>query len=163
MWLRNDRATRCSDGIRFRAPSFANVTGQPHQRRVKYFSVLRRKPTRRQLDSATAPTSVRLVPARRLPTLDRHGDPTITLRNVLVATDFSKPSGDRHIDVIVMGTHGRGALTHLMLGSVAERVVRLAPCPVLTVRHPEREFIRPDTPATVVHAPQQAGRSREHG
>jgi len=87
----------------------------------------------------------------------------ITLRNVLVATDFSKPSGDRHIDVIVMGTHGRGALTHLMLGSVAERVVRLAPCPVLTVRHPEREFIRPDTPATVVHAPQQAGRSREHG
>jgi len=48
------------------------------------------------------------------------------------------------IDLIVMGTHGRGALAHLVMGSVAERVVRLAPCPVLTVRHPEREFVLPD-------------------
>ena len=38
------------------------------------------------------------------------------------------------IDLIVMGTHGRGALAHAILGSVAERVVRFAPCPVLTVR-----------------------------
>lgn len=38
------------------------------------------------------------------------------------------------VDVIVMGTHGRGRLAHLLLGSVAERVVRLAACPVLTVR-----------------------------
>jgi universal stress protein A len=37
-------------------------------------------------------------------------------------------------DVIVMGTHGRTGLTHALLGSVAERVVRTAPCPVLTVR-----------------------------
>jgi nucleotide-binding universal stress UspA family protein len=48
------------------------------------------------------------------------------------------------IDLVVLGTHGRGALQHLVMGSVAERVVRLAPCPVLTVRHPEREFIGPD-------------------
>jgi nucleotide-binding universal stress UspA family protein len=48
------------------------------------------------------------------------------------------------VDVIVMGTHGRNGFAHLLLGSVAERVVRLAPCPVLTVRHPEREFIAPD-------------------
>lgn len=48
------------------------------------------------------------------------------------------------IDCIVIGTHGRGALAHLFVGSVAERVVRTAPCPVLTVRHPEREFIVPD-------------------
>jgi nucleotide-binding universal stress UspA family protein len=59
---------------------------------------------------------------------------------------------DHHIDLIVMGTHGRGALAHLVMGSVAERVVRLAPCPVLTVRHPEREFVRPDTLAAVAHA-----------
>ena len=52
---------------------------------------------------------------------------------------------DRGIDLIVMGTHGRGPLKQFMVGSVAERVVRTAPCPVLTVRHPEREFIRPDT------------------
>jgi nucleotide-binding universal stress UspA family protein len=56
------------------------------------------------------------------------------------------------IDLIVMGTHGRGALAHLMMGSVAERVVRIAPCPVLTVRHPEHEFVRPDALAVVTRA-----------
>jgi nucleotide-binding universal stress UspA family protein len=40
-------------------------------------------------------------------------------------------------DLIVMGTHGRGAVAHLFLGSVAERVVRTAHCPVLTVRGTE--------------------------
>jgi nucleotide-binding universal stress UspA family protein len=39
-------------------------------------------------------------------------------------------------DLVVMGTHGRTGLTHLLLGSIAERVVRRAPCPVLTVRPP---------------------------
>ena len=42
---------------------------------------------------------------------------------------------EQGIDLIVMGTHGRGAIAHMLLGSVAERVVRKAPCPVLTVRH----------------------------
>ena len=41
-------------------------------------------------------------------------------------------------DLIVMGTHGRTGLPHALLGSVAEKVVRLAPCPVLTVRHTPR-------------------------
>jgi nucleotide-binding universal stress UspA family protein len=39
-------------------------------------------------------------------------------------------------DLIVMGTHGHGALMHVMMGNVAERVVRMSPCPVLTVREP---------------------------
>jgi nucleotide-binding universal stress UspA family protein len=50
---------------------------------------------------------------------------------------------EARIDAIVLGTHGRGGVSHLLMGSVAERVVRTAPCPVLTVRHPEREFVRP--------------------
>jgi nucleotide-binding universal stress UspA family protein len=41
---------------------------------------------------------------------------------------------DNAIDLIVMGTHGRQGVAHLLLGSVAEHVVRTAPCPVLTVR-----------------------------
>jgi nucleotide-binding universal stress UspA family protein len=46
-------------------------------------------------------------------------------------------------DLIVVGTHGRTGLAHVMIGSVAEKVVRKAPCPVLTVKHPEHEFIMP--------------------
>lgn len=42
---------------------------------------------------------------------------------------------ERNVDLIVMGTHGRTGLQHVLLGSVAEKVVRLAPCPVLTVRY----------------------------
>ena len=43
-------------------------------------------------------------------------------------------ASDHDVDLVVMGTHGRGGLTHLLMGSVAERVVRTAPCPVFTVR-----------------------------
>jgi nucleotide-binding universal stress UspA family protein len=46
-------------------------------------------------------------------------------------------------DLIVMGTHGHSGLVHMLLGSVTEKVVRKAPCPVLTVRHPEHEFVHP--------------------
>jgi nucleotide-binding universal stress UspA family protein len=58
----------------------------------------------------------------------------------------------RQIDLIVMGTHGRGTVAQILEGSVAERVVRLAPCPVLTVRHPEHEFVVPDLPASTINS-----------
>ncbi len=57
------------------------------------------------------------------------------------------------IDLAVLGTHGRGPLSHLLMGSVAERVVRTAPCPVLTVRDPQHEFVLPDALAVVAGAP----------
>ena len=59
---------------------------------------------------------------------------------------YAKSDG---IDLIVMGTHGRPGLAHLLMGSVAEKVVRTAPCPVLTLRHPEREFVVADPPVVV--------------
>jgi nucleotide-binding universal stress UspA family protein len=43
---------------------------------------------------------------------------------------------EEKVSLVVMGTHGRTGLAHLLVGSVAERVVRMATCPVLTVRHP---------------------------
>lgn len=51
-------------------------------------------------------------------------------------------------DMVVMGTHGRRGVGRLMMGSVAERVVRNAPCPVLTVRYesPEHQSMPPVAP-----------------
>jgi nucleotide-binding universal stress UspA family protein len=49
------------------------------------------------------------------------------------------------IDLIVIGTRGRGGVAHLLMGSVAERVVRTASCPVLTVHQKEREFVSVDS------------------
>lgn len=47
---------------------------------------------------------------------------------------ISRYAKDGEFELIVMGTHGRGAISHALMGSVAEKVVRSAPCPVLTIR-----------------------------
>jgi len=67
----------------------------------------------------------------------------------LEIVSYAKAHG---IDLIVMGTHGRSGIAHVFMGSVAERVVRTAPCPVLTVRHPEHEVGVPDALARVARA-----------
>ncbi len=51
---------------------------------------------------------------------------------------------EHEVDVIVLGTHGKGMLDQALFGSTTERVVRRAPCPVLTVRLPEHEFVEGD-------------------
>ena len=48
------------------------------------------------------------------------------------------------IDLVIVGTTGRGAIDRALMGSVADKVLRRAPCPVLAVHHPEREFVIPD-------------------
>lgn len=68
------------------------------------------------------------------------------------ASAIVKYAKDSDVNLIVIGTHGRGGMAHLLLGSIAERVVRIAPCPVLTVRHPEREFVLPDALVAVTTA-----------
>ena len=50
---------------------------------------------------------------------------------------------EHEIDLIVIGTHGRTGLTHVLMGSVAERVVRKSACPVLTVRPEGHQFVMP--------------------
>ncbi len=50
---------------------------------------------------------------------------------------------DNQIDLIVLATHGRTGLSHIAMGSVAETIVRTAPCPVLTIRPESHRFITP--------------------
>jgi nucleotide-binding universal stress UspA family protein len=54
---------------------------------------------------------------------------------------------ERGIQLIVMGKHRLGLVEHMLAGSVTEKVVRQAPCPVLIVQHPEHEFVVPDATA----------------
>jgi len=63
-------------------------------------------------------------------------------------------SHDQHIDLIVMGTHGRTGMAHLLIGSVAERVVRTAECPVLTV-HQDRQVVTQPARSYLPEFPEQ--------
>jgi nucleotide-binding universal stress UspA family protein len=62
------------------------------------------------------------------------GDILIVQRSEAPADEITRYARAHNIDLIVMGTHGRGRVAHLLLGSVAEKVARTAPCPVLTMR-----------------------------
>jgi universal stress protein A len=73
--------------------------------------------------------------AERAGALTREGVPTRWRRRVgVVHAEIGTVAREEAADYIVIGTHGRGGLDRVMLGSVAERVVRTAPCPVITVR-----------------------------
>ena len=79
------------------------------------------------------------------------GNGLVLTSNVLADAIVSH-AADTGADLIVIGTHGRKGVSRLLLGSVAERVVRAAPCPVLTVHHPEREFVHPEPNRAAVTA-----------
>jgi nucleotide-binding universal stress UspA family protein len=59
------------------------------------------------------------------------------------AEDIVRYADERAIDLIVIGTHGRTGLRHILSSSVTEKVVRSSPCPVLTVRAGEHDFVVP--------------------
>jgi len=59
--------------------------------------------------------------------------------------EIVKYAKEHEIGMIVIGTHGRTGLSHLLLGSVAEKLVRLATCPVLTVHPQGHQFLIDDT------------------
>lgn len=69
-----------------------------------------------------------------IPPSQRTGDIRVTTRVGSAVEEILEYAQDVGIDLIVMGTHGRGRIAHALLGSVAERVVRKASCPVLTLR-----------------------------
>jgi len=63
------------------------------------------------------------------------------------ATEIVRVAHDEKADLIVLGTHGRSGLERLLMGSVAEHVLRAASCPVLTVKSPVREKVEVNEPA----------------
>jgi nucleotide-binding universal stress UspA family protein len=80
-------------------------------------------------------------------TVDRLREKQLKVRGLLrVGAPFLEivtTAQNENVDLIVIGTHGRSGLAHVLMGSVAERVVRKTHCPVLTVRHPDRKFKHP--------------------
>lgn len=114
--------------------------------------------------TAADPHTIKTTTLRHL--YERLTDEDRTALHATAAVEMSDdPAGEivnyartNAVDLIVLGTHGRSGMAHVLLGSVAEKVVRTAHCPVLTVRHPEREFVTPDVLDTTLNA-QAGGRS----
>jgi nucleotide-binding universal stress UspA family protein len=80
----------------------------------------------------------------------------IEIRHGSAAAEIVKASRDLRSDLIIMCTHGRSGLSHMLMGSVAEKVVRLAACPVLTIKPDEfRELVNltQDDVADGLHLP----------
>ena len=102
------------------------------------------------LDDANARLAHRLTPDERA-----RFDATTEIVTGVSAPTIVEYARETNADLIVMGTHGRTGMAHLLIGSVAERVVRLSPCPVLTVhkdralaQHPYRALF-PEMPVQV--------------
>ena len=72
----------------------------------------------------------------------------VTVEEVVVqgkpSAEIMRFAQETEVDMIVLGTHGKGMLDQALFGSTTERVVRRAPCPVLTVRLAEHEFVDDD-------------------
>ena len=69
--------------------------------------------------------------------------PVFEVRGGTPSVEILAYAKEHEIDLIVMGTHGRGFVGHVVMGSVAERVVRYATCPVLTVHSADRAAVVP--------------------
>ncbi len=91
----------------------------------------RKSEDRKQLNDFIAPELKKEI---KVETIHRVGIPFL---------EIIKAAREKEVDLIVIATHGRTGLSHILLGSVAEKVVRKAPCPVLSIRHPQHEFIMP--------------------
>jgi len=102
------------------------------------------------------PPAVDLKPHRERLQLLRPQDPKAPVEHRLVegtaATEILRLAEETKCDVIVLGTHGRKGFGRLLMGSVAEQVVRRAPCPVVTVKTP-----LPETSPSGESAPESAG------
>jgi nucleotide-binding universal stress UspA family protein len=83
--------------------------------------------------------------------------PEYALRTGSPADEIVRYADARDVDLIIMGTHGRSGLAHALMGSVAEQIVRTAPCPVLVVRSRKGAAVSTQT-AAATDAPVKAAR-----
>ena len=118
-----------------------HVFTDPYRGAADVYAPLLPKLRERAMDDALACLATRLAGRQ---TAARPG--TCVIVSGLAAKEIARYAADHAIDLIVMGTHGRRCVAHLLLGSVAEHVVRIAPCPVLTVRG-ERPAAATEVPA----------------
>jgi nucleotide-binding universal stress UspA family protein len=82
-------------------------------------------------------------------------DPLVSVEYELVEDDpveaIVRTATERNADLIVMGSHGRHGLLHVLGGGVAERVMRAAPCPVLVVKLPKKTAAAPEPAPSELH------------
>ena len=96
-------------------------------------------PTVKQLTDAVYVAFDRLIEENHLTGLAIHRE----VREGSPFVEIIRFASEENMDLIVLSTHGHTGLAHVLLGSVTEKVVRKAPCPILTVRDPEHEFVHP--------------------
>jgi nucleotide-binding universal stress UspA family protein len=98
------------------------------------------------LEGALVETSLYEDLAGQLEQWRREVAPAVTAKAIMrqgaAAREIVATAEENNIDLLVVGNHGRRGLARAVLGSTAEKVVRLAPCPVLVVRDHEHEFIK---------------------
>ncbi|APZ92680.1 universal stress protein [Fuerstiella marisgermanici] len=97
------------------------------------------------LEQATAMEETAMASLRELPP-DNWENGRDVVRATRVGSSFYEIiqyAKETNVDLIVIGTHGRSGLMHLLMGSVAENIVRKAPCPVLTVKPDGHQFVMP--------------------
>ena len=90
---------------------------------------------------------LRALVRRECPTSDAM---PVTLTSHTPAFAILSYARDEKVDLIVVGTHGRSGLSNFFIGSVAQKIVRSAPCPVLTLHAPVTAEERPSTAAEIV-------------
>jgi len=96
-------------------------------------------PKMKQLTDAVYVAFDRLIEENHLTGLAIHRE----VREGSPFVEIIRFASEENMDLIVLSTHGHTGLAHVLLGSVTEKVVRKAPCPILTVHDPEHEFVHP--------------------
>jgi len=101
----------------------------------------------KQIDLLLDDTQIDNLKIRLISLIPDNIQKSITIETIVVKgipyVEIVKTSKDKQIDLIVMGTHGRTGLEHILIGSVAQRVIQKAPCPVFSIRLPRQIFSMP--------------------